>query len=117
MFRICKEKFYIGPIAIFRRSPVEFFASIFAANEVDKLVSAILAAIPGASILINNSLRYEERTKWFWKKVRITEKLLRKIRDSDSSGCEEISDLYSEKMEELELEWPAMDSPAKQPKK
>ena len=86
-------------------------------NEYNKVVTAILALLPGTAILINNSLRYEEKTKWFWKKVRISEKLLRRLRDSSNPNIEEISSQFSEKMEELESEWPAMDSPAKQPKK
>ena len=95
-----------------------FFASILAAGKADMpYLTALLAALPGTALLINNSFRFEERTKWFWKKVRISEKFFRKLRDSASPDIEEISATYSEKMEELETEWPAMDSPPQQPKK
>ena len=122
---LAKRSYKCAQTLFFITILASFFASILAAGELgeklfeewNKVITTILAALPGTAILINNSLRYEEKTKWFWKKVRISEKFLRKLRDSSSPDVEEISLQFSERMEELENEWPAMDSPAKQPKK
>jgi len=115
----------MGAISFLLTILASFFASVLAAGDLGvnlfgdyhKAVTAILAALPGTALLINNSFRFEERTKWFWKKVRVSEKLLRKLRDSSNPDLEAISSTFSEKMEELESDWPAMDSPVQQPKK
>lgn len=121
---LAKRTYFWAQLLFFITIISSFFASILAAGELgaqlfpnyNKLVTAVLAALPGTAILINNSLRYEEKTKWFWKKTRVAEKFLRQLRDSIDPDVERISIQFSEKMEELESEWPAMDSPVKQPK-
>ncbi|GHC13648.1 hypothetical protein [Cerasicoccus arenae] len=124
--RFAKRSYFWAQVLFLITILASFFASILAAGdlgknllgeECQKAVTALLAALPGTALLINNSFRFEERTKWFWKKVRVCEKLLRELRDSNNTDLEAVSSTYSEKMEELELEWPAMDSPAQQPKK
>ena len=102
-----------------------FFATVFVSGELgaqyfdnhEKLITAILAALPATMILLNNSFRFEERTSWFWRKVRISQRYLRLIRDSKNPDLESISTEYSKKMEELESEWPAMAGSSAQPKK
>lgn len=44
-----------------------FAASVLAAAEYQaKDITAALAALPGLVLIINTTLRFEERTKWFW---------------------------------------------------
>ncbi len=93
-------------------------ATVLAAGELGKtllgdtgnrVATAVLAAIPGLMLLINNTLRFEERTKWFWRKARIAERYFRKVRDGAPDAAA-LSDAYSAECERLEAEWPAFGS-------
>ncbi len=95
-----------------------FTASIFATTDFEyKSITAILAALPGLMLLINNTLRFEERTKWFWRKARMSESYYRKLRDANNPKTDALSSKYSEESEKLEMEWPAFGSSPGQPKK
>lgn len=123
--KLAKRSYLLAQTVFLVAILASFFASILAAGNLGeqlfgnyhKAITAILAVLPGTALLINNSFRFEERTKWFWRKARISEKFLRKLRDSSNPITEEISSTFSEKMEELENEWPTMDSPIQQPRK
>jgi hypothetical protein len=76
-----------------------------------------LTAMPAALLLINNTLRFEERSKWFWRKCRKLQRLLRTMRDSVSPNSEDVSKEFSDISEDMEIEWPAFGSSPSQPKK
>lgn len=82
-----------------------------------RILLTALTAMPAALLLINNTLRFEERSKWFWRKCRKVQRLMRKLRDSKNPDPESISSEYSQISEELENEWPAFGSSPSQPKK
>jgi len=83
----------------------------------NKAVTAALAALPGLMLLINNTLRFEERTKWFWRKARLAERYHRQLRDGTDPGVSPLSRSCSEECEKLEAEWPAFDATPGQPTK
>lgn len=92
-----------------------FIAAVLASGELgkewlgdsgNKAATAILAALPGLMLLLNNTLRFEDRTKWFWRKVRDT-----------GEGVSELSKSFSEESEKLEAEWLALGSSPGQPSK
>ncbi|MCY1313429.1 hypothetical protein D9M70_639530 [compost metagenome] len=82
-----------------------------------KIATATFAALPGLMLLINNTLRFEERTKWFWRKARMAEGFYRRIRDAKDPTTNSLSSKYSEESEKLEIEWPAFGNSPGQPKK
>ncbi|WPK02941.1 hypothetical protein R6U79_12055 [Pseudomonas putida] len=102
-----------------------FTASILASGELGKaflgeqwnqVTTAFLAALPGLMLLLNNTLRFEERAKWQWRKVRLAERYYRQVRDT-GQGVSELSMRFSEESEKLESEWPAFGSSPVQPSK
>ena len=82
-----------------------------------RILLTTLTALPAALLLINNTLRFEERSKWFWRKCRKLQRLLRRIRDSKNPDPAEIGEELSILSEEMESEWPAFGSSPSQPKK
>jgi len=82
-----------------------------------RILLSALTAMSALFLLINNTLRFEERAKWCWKKCRKTERLLRELRDSPAPDTSRISTGFSVMSEEMEAEWPAFGSTPAQPKK
>lgn len=82
----------------------------------DRLITSSVAALPAIMLLVNNTLRFEERTKWFWKKTRVAERFLRRLDGNANPHESALSDEYSRFCEELEGEWPAFGSSPAQPK-
>lgn len=102
-----------------------FIASILASGGLggewfeepgSKVVTAILAALPGLMLLLNNTLRFEDRAKWFWRKIRLAERFYRQIRDLEKD-VSDLSKRFSEESEKLEADWPAFGSSPGQPVK
>ncbi|MCW5580715.1 MAG: hypothetical protein KIS72_05200 [Luteimonas sp.] len=94
-----------------------FVASILAASDYGNAkVIAAVAALPGLALLVNNTLRFEERTKWLWRKARMAEKYLRKLRHANDPALDAMSSEYDIEAEKLESEWPAFGSSPAQPK-
>jgi hypothetical protein len=83
----------------------------------NKLLGSLLAGLPGVMLLVNNTCRFEERTKWFWKKTRKLQRLMRELRDKREPDPEKVSAELSDVNEELEAEWPAFGASPAQPKK
>jgi hypothetical protein len=80
------------------------------------LLSAI-TALPAMFLLVNNTMRFEERAKWFWKKCRRLERMLRMVRYDPAVDVPTLMTEYSNMAEEMEQEWPAFGSTPTQPKK
>ena len=95
-----------------------FGATVLVASGLEyKLAAAIMAALPGLALLVNNTLRFEERTRWFWRKARMAEGYHRAIRDAGDPQAGPLSRQYSEVCRQLEAEWPAFGSVPGQPTK
>ena|SRR5438105_5826867 len=75
---------------------------------------AVLSALPGLVLLINNTLRFEERTKWFWRKTHLCERYYRALRDS-KPDVPTLSKQFTDELDKLELDWPAFGSSPSQP--
>ena len=82
----------------------------------DRVIAATLAALPAVMLLVNNTLRFEERTKWFWKKTPAAERFLRRLGGVVDTERTKLSEEYSAFAEALENEWPAFGSSPAQPK-
>lgn len=82
-----------------------------------RIFMTALTALPAALLLINNTLRFEERSKWFWRKCRKVERLLRTMRDTKDFDRKVISQEFSDISEQMETEWPAFGSSPSQPKR
>ncbi len=93
-------------------------SKLVGANElIVKAILTLLTAVPATVLLVNNTIRFEERTKWFWNKTRKTEKLLRELKYSANTDVTRISTAFSSLSEELENQWPALGASPAQPKK
>jgi hypothetical protein len=102
-----------------------FLAAIFAAGDLaktlfgesgGKIASTALAAVPGIILLINNTLKYEQRMKWFWRKVRVAERYARVLRDDPSADVKALSAAFSKESEQLEDDWPSSGGSPGKPK-
>lgn len=109
---------YVLAHIVFTISIVSSFGgSLIIALGKDKILTVILAALPGLMLLINNTFRFEERAKWFWRKTRVSEAYSRELRDKSDPDTHLLSQNYSRELAELELEWPAFGSSPSQPQK
>lgn len=73
-------------------------------TNVDKWISASLAALPAVMLTASTVFRFEQKSAWFWKKTKALDSLLRKIR-YESLGTVEASQAFSRIEEDLESEW------------
>jgi hypothetical protein len=103
--------------AILTGSNAKDWSSIGLGETGFRILLTALTALPAALLLINNTLRFEERSKWFWRKCRKLQRLLRMMRDSANPNSENVSVIFSDISEDLENEWPAFGSSPSQPKK
>lgn len=118
---------YVYAHAVFVTSVLgSFAASVLASGELGKawlgddgnrVATAVFAALPGVMLLLNNALRFEERTRWFWRKVRLAERYYRQLRDRTDPTTSSLSKAYGEDCEKLEAEWPAFGATPGQPAK
>lgn len=82
-----------------------------------RIALAILTGMPASLLLINNTMRFEDKAKWCWKKCRKSERLFRYLRDDEEADVAKVSSEFSIMSEELEAEWPAFGASPSQPKK
>jgi hypothetical protein len=82
-----------------------------------RILLTVTTAAPAALLLVNNTLRFEERSKWFWKKTRVVQRLHRQLRDDPTADKASISRELGEVSETLEDQWPAFGATPSQPQK
>jgi hypothetical protein len=71
-----------------------------------RVITSLFASMPAVMLLVNNTLRFEERTKWFWRKARAVQRFWRELRDNPSVDIPALSKQFSELSESMEDEWP-----------
>ncbi|HRN59854.1 MAG TPA: hypothetical protein PLI44_06415 [Chiayiivirga sp.] len=115
--RLAKRN-YVWAHATFAVSVIASFAAsiLVVSGYHNRILVAAVAALPALALMVNNTLRFEERTKWFWRKARMAEKYHRKLRDAHDPTRDALSSGYSGEAEKLESEWPAFGSSPAQPK-
>ena len=57
-----------------------------------RIALAMLTGMPASLLLINNTLRFEDKAKWCWKKCRKAERLFRMLRDDPQANVVLIRD-------------------------
>ena len=82
-----------------------------------RIALALLTGMPASLLLINTTMRFEDKAKWCWKKCRKSEMLFRRLRDDPATDVAQVSKEFSTMSEELESEWPAFGASPSQPKK
>lgn len=80
-----------------------------AIDELPKSLIAALAASPGIFILINSTFRFEERSRWYWRKRTRLEVLCRRHKFEAMSAAD-VSRCWNEIDEEMFHEWPGFGS-------
>ncbi|MCE4073569.1 MULTISPECIES: hypothetical protein [Pseudomonas] len=76
-----------------------------AVDSLPKAVVASLASIPGVFILINTTFRFEERSRWYWRKRTKLESILRRLK-FEGLEVAEASKLWNQIDESMFEEWP-----------
>ncbi len=76
----------------------------FGESENLKEITAIIAALPAAAMLIESRLRLEERSRWHWHKTKKLQALERSLQ-YEGIADEEISKKWSDLEIELEEGW------------
>lgn len=85
-----------------------FLTAILAvADVVPKLVLAMLAAIPGAVILVDKSFSFARRARWHWDMVAKLDQFSNQLQFEDAK-VEEVSKRLGEFRFEMEAKFPAM---------
>lgn len=80
-----------------------------AIDQLPKSLIAVLAATPGIFILINTTFRFEERSRWYWRKRTRLEVLLRRYKFENMPAAD-VSRFWNEIDEEMFNEWPGFGS-------
>ncbi|WP_434212322.1 hypothetical protein [[Pseudomonas] boreopolis] len=80
-----------------------------AVDEMPKSLIAALASVSGIFVLINSTFRFEERSRWYWRKRTRLEIILRQHKFEWLSESE-ASRKWNEIDEEMFSEWPGFGS-------
>lgn len=80
-------------------------ATISVSVGLAKELSAILAAMPGIMLLVNNTLKLEARSRWHWNKAHRLEQLLREL-VHEGRDLKEVSRELTNVEKEMEGVWP-----------
>ena len=82
------------------------FATFFVATDyLLKPYTALLTAMPGILLLLNRTLKFEDKARWYWKHMRKLDGLLRAM-EFESKQAAEISHELTEIDEMMDAEWP-----------
>lgn len=80
-----------------------------AMDEMPKALVAALAATPGIFVLVNTTFRFEERSRWYWRKRTRLEVLCRRYRYEGMSEAN-VSQAWNKIDEDMFNEWPGFGS-------
>ncbi|WP_152971620.1 hypothetical protein [Xanthomonas arboricola] len=78
-----------------------------ALDQMPKSVIAALASLPGIFVLVNTTFRFEERSRWYWRKRTRLEVVCRQHKFQGLSK-EDASKKWNEIDEEMFGEWPGL---------
>jgi hypothetical protein len=113
------QRNYIAAYFIFASAlTATALATFVSASELPPVFRAFVTALPGLLILAHNTLRFQQKARWYWMKVRGLEALLNKLQ-LEGASVPEVSKEFSELNLLLENDWPAFEplptEPPKQP--
>lgn len=80
-------------------------AALVSASDADPAVRAALTTIPGAAVLINSTLKLQEKARWYWRRVKRIEAFVRRSKLANAS-VESLSEEYSAFTLQMEDVWP-----------
>jgi len=118
--RLAKRSYVLAQMVFFLSILTSFVSAVVIAVGVPaetqaKVWTAICAAAPAALLTLNNTFKWEERTRWFWRKERLAYGLRARLLYTQNPRLDAISREYAEQSTKLEMEWPAMSAPPVQP--
>ncbi|MDH0895003.1 MULTISPECIES: hypothetical protein [unclassified Pseudomonas] len=79
-----------------------------------KVSLAIATALPATLLLVNTTLRFEDRAQWFWKKRLGTQRLLRELRDTENPDIYSVAKRFADFSDSMESAWPDFGTPQRQ---
>jgi len=96
-----------------------FLATVFAAmGSLDKVWLAVLAAIPGVVVLVNNTFKFAARSQWHYEKRRRLNSLLRLSEaGAQATTAPEVAEKWNRIDEEMDRSWPGWGELPKSPQK
>lgn len=83
-------------------------ATIISASDAEPWVRALVTAIPGIVVLANGTLKFQQKSRWYWHRVRLFEGLVRRLRYQGASVAE-VSAEFTKLSQQLEDDWPGFD--------
>ena len=96
-------------------------ATVFAATgalDQSKTVLAVLTAIPGVVILVNNTFKFSARSQWHYEKKRKLDSLLRLAEaGAVATSDPEVAEKWNRIDEEMDKSWPGWGELPKSPDK
>jgi len=89
-------------------------ATFISASQSPPWLRALVTAIPGVVVLIHGTLKFQQKSRWYWNRVRKFESLVRKAK-YEGVGLPEVSREFSAISEKLEDDWPTFEPMPTQP--
>lgn len=106
-----RRNFVFAHIVFFTAIISSFVASIMImGNDINSriwlYITAGISALSGTVLTIGSTFRFDERARWFWNKNRLLQSYYRRLRYDENCDVVALTNEYSQKMEEMEKEWP-----------
>jgi alpha-beta hydrolase superfamily lysophospholipase len=89
-------------------------ATFISASDSRPWIRALVTAVPGFVVLIHGTLKFQQKSRWYWNRVRKFEALVRKAK-FEGVGLVELSREFSSSSQKLEEEWPTFEPLPTQP--
>jgi hypothetical protein len=106
---------YFSAYTLFVLALAATVAAVFiSASGSPPWLRALVTAIPGFVVLINGTLKFQQKERWYWTWIRKLETLERKIR-FEGESLANVSHELSTISERLEGEWPTFEPVPTQP--
>ena len=89
-------------------------ATFVSASTSPPWLRALVTAIPGVVVLVHGTLKFQQKSRWYWNRVRKFEALVRKVK-FESGSLAEVSREFSAISQKLEDDWPTFEPLPVQP--
>ena len=117
--RLARQNYYAAYTLFVLALVATVAATFISASESPPWLRAFVTAIPGIVVLIHGTLKFQQKSRWYWNRVRKFEALVRKVR-FEGGDLAEVSREFSSISQKLEDDWPTFEplpvQPASPPK-
>src|ERR1051326_1825702 len=101
-----RANYYSAYLVIIVGIVANIFATFFVATDnIPKRYIALLTAAPGILLLLNRTLKFEDKARWYWKHMQYLDGLSRAI-EYEGQQADAISQKLTETDKQMDAEWP-----------